>query len=84
TAEDVARIQWEAVRVLEKKDQTYVKRYFTNPTPIRDIDRLEWHDKVNELRSRRTSNPQQSFSLRVGRVLTFPGRFALGLFRNRK
>ena len=33
TAEDVARIQWEAVRVLEKKDHTFVKRYFTDPTP---------------------------------------------------
>lgn len=84
TAEDVARIQWEAVRVLEKKDRTFVKRYFTDPTPARDIDRLEWHEMVNELRSKGTTNPQQSFSLRVGRVLTFPGRFILGLFRNRR
>lgn len=83
TAEDVARIQWEAVRVLEKKDQTFVKRYFTNPTPVRDIDRLEWHAKVQHIQEQNKADRNRGYSLKIGQMITFPIRVLLSFTKRR-
>ena len=82
-AEDVARIQWQAVRVLEKKDEAYVRRYFTRPEPAREIDRLEWHEKIAELREREKSKKEGGLSLRIGRIITLPGRLLMNAVRKR-
>ena len=83
-AEDVARIQWEAVRVLEKKDESFIKRYFRNPSPTRKIDRLEWYDKVRQLRDQDKAEISQSYSLRIGQVITFPIRLLLSFTKKRR
>ena len=82
-AEDVARIQWQAVRVLEKKDEAYVRRYFTTSEPAREIDRHEWHQKVAELRERKKSKKGGGVSLRIGRIITLPGRLLMKAVRKR-
>jgi hypothetical protein len=79
----VARIQWQAVRVLEKKDEAYVRRYFTSPEPAREIDRREWHEKVAELRERKKSKKEGGVSLRIGRIITLPGRLLMNAVRKR-
>ena len=81
TAEDVARIQWEAVRVLEKKDRTFVKRYFTDPTPARDIDRLEWHAKVQHIQEQNKADKNRGYSLRIGQMITFPIKALLSFIK---
>ena len=60
-----------------RKRPTFVKRYFTDPTPVRDIDRLEWHAKVQQIQEQGKADRNRGYSLRIGQMITFPIRVLL-------
>ena len=81
----VAAIQREATRVLEKEDKEYLERYFSSPEPIRMPDRSEWHEMIGENRDfkKELENVKSSISYRIGLFLTFPLRMIVNLLRRK-
>jgi len=79
----VAAIQREATRVLEKEEKKYLERYFSYPEPIRMPDRSEWHNMIRENRNfeKELENVKSSVSYRLGLLLTFPLRMILNFLR---
>ena len=81
----VATIQREAIRVLEKEEKRYLEHFFSSPEPILKADRSEWHSRLAKYKTPRNEVDiiKSSWSWKIGRILTSPFRMTLGLFRNR-
>ena len=79
----IATIQREAMRVLEKEDDGYLERYFTWPEPIRKPDRGEWHKMIEKNRdlTKDIKKIKLSYSYRIGLLATLPVRMIVNLFR---
>jgi hypothetical protein len=79
----IATIQREAMRVLEKEDDEYLERYFTWPEPIRKPDRSEWHKMIEKDidLTEDIENIKSSYSYRIGLFATFPVRIIINFFR---
>ncbi len=96
TEEQVARIQRAALQVLDTEEQPYLESYFTESTPLTNINSEEWTEKIRELnenrlrlasleaQSRKLDSLESSVSLRIGLLLTSPFRFVLGLRKRKK
>ncbi len=90
--EKIARIQKAALQVLESEEEGYLKSYFSIPKPIveRDLEQLD--SIISELNQKRLDVAsleasqrkleliEKSFSLRLGRFLTYPLRI-LSIFK---
>ena len=90
--EKIARIQKAALQVLESEEDGYLKSYFSIPKPIveRDLEQLD--SIISELNQKRLDVAsleasqrkleliEKSFSLRLGRFLTYPLRI-LSIFK---
>lgn len=81
----VATIQREAIRVLEKKEQDYLDHFFSSPEPILGPDRSEWHNRLSDykLPTNELDIIKSSWSWKMGRMITFPFRVVLNLFQNK-
>tara|TARA_B100000405_G_scaffold1018_1_gene936 strand:- start:214 stop:996 length:783 start_codon:yes stop_codon:yes gene_type:complete len=96
TVEQVSRIQRAALQVLDSEDLPYLQSYFTEPTPIVEMNMGEWSDKIAEqnqhrlhvasleAKNRKLQSLESSISLRIGLLLTSPLRFVSRLFTRKK
>tara|TARA_B100002052_G_C15792401_1_gene556987 strand:- start:178 stop:960 length:783 start_codon:yes stop_codon:yes gene_type:complete len=96
TVEQVSRIQRAALQVLDSEDLPYLRSYFTEPTPIVEMNMGEWSDKIAEqnqhrlhvasleAKNRKLQSLESSISLRIGLLLTSPLRFVSRLFTRKK
>ena len=96
TEEQVARIQRAALQVLGSEEPPYLQSYFTEVTPVTELNPDEWTEKITELnenrlrrasleaQSRKLGVLESSTSLRLGLLLTSPFRFIIGLGKTKK
>ena len=96
TVEQVSRIQRAALQVLDSEDLPYLQSYFTEPTPIVEMNMGEWSEMIAEqnqhrlhvasleAKNRKLQSLESSISLRIGLLLTSPLRFVSRLFTRKK
>ena len=96
TVEQISRIQRAALQVLDSEELPYLESYFTEPTPIVEMNMGEWSDKIAEqnqnrlhvasleAKNRKLQSLESSISLRIGLLLTSPLRFVSSLFNRKK
>lgn len=82
----VATIQREATRALEKIDEVYSEKYFFSSSTIISPNRSEWHNRLSEFKSKQDEFERinSSWSYRLGNFLTYPIRLIANLYYRKK
>lgn len=82
TRVQVATIQREAIRALEKIDRAYSEKFFFNSSTIISPNRSEWHNRLPEFKGNRheLERISTSWSYRVGNLLSYPFRKMANLY----
>jgi hypothetical protein len=80
----VATIQREAIRGLEREDDTYLERYFSSAETIIHPNRSEWHKFIGKIidHTKNVERIKSSYSYRIGRFVTYPFRIIANLLRS--